>query len=305
MIAGTLRQLSVPDGLFARALVMTDAPAAAAVMAEQELVDVGDIVTTPSTIVAEWQRPSFNVSNATIGVFDGTRLIAWAAVLSNDEGDAAVDPEYRGRGIGTALARWMQDRARVDGATVIGVPTPAGSPGSRLMAQLGYQVRWTSWVLTLPASRAITPGQLPTGYSVREAAPSDYGQVHALIADAFGEWSTHERASYADFAALIYQRPSFQPWHIRIAVAPDRAIAGVVCLTTDGEVCFVDTLAVAQAHRRRGLARALLSDAFGQGHEHGAMEFQLATDSHSGALSLYEKLGMVITSTWLNFAVTL
>ena len=54
----------------------------------------------------------------TIGVFDGDRLVAYAEYMGNDRGDAAVHPDYRGRGIGTALATWMQARARAAGATV-------------------------------------------------------------------------------------------------------------------------------------------------------------------------------------------
>ena len=44
-----------------------------------------------------------------------------------------TQPSHRGRGIGTWLAHWLQDRARSLGSTVVGMPMPQGSPGDRLM----------------------------------------------------------------------------------------------------------------------------------------------------------------------------
>ena len=39
--------------------------------------------------------------------------------------------------------------------------------------------------------------------------------------------------------------------------------------------------------------------------EHGATRSELSTDSRTGALDLYLKLGMEVTSTWVNLGVTL
>jgi mycothiol synthase len=297
--------VDLPDGLTTRPLVLADAAAVTAVMAAQDLVDVGEVFIEEADVVADWQRPSFDVSTSTVGVFDGDTLVAYAEVSSCDRGDAAVHPDYRGRSIGTALARWMRDRARANGAAVIGMPTPAGSPGARLMPDLGYQVRWTSWVLGLPRDGMITPEPVPAGYSVREAGPTEYRDVHEVIQDAFLEWSTEERESYEDFSAGVYERPGFEPWHVRAATAPGGAVVGAVWLTMDGDYCFVGKLAVRRDYRGRGLGRALLADAFARGREHGATICQLATDSRTGALGVYEKVGMVVTSTWLNYAIKL
>ena len=44
-------------------------------------------------------------------------------------------------------------------------------------------------------------------------------------------------------------------------------------------------------------------DAFGLAREHGATVSELSTDSRTGALGLYEKVGMRPTATWVNRAV--
>ena len=70
-----------------------------------------------------------------------------------------------------------------------------------------------------------------------------------------------------------------------------------------GEFGYVPALAVRRDQRGRGLARALLADCFGVAREHGASRSELATDSRTGALGLYERVGMAVTSTWVHRAV--
>ena len=46
-------------------------------------------------------------------------------------------------------------------------------------------------------------------------------------------------------------------------------------------------------------------DAFRVGRDNGASVSELNTDSRTGALGLYEKVGMVTTSIWVNRGITL
>ena len=164
---------ALTDDLTSRPLRLADAPAVTAVMAAQELHDVGEVVIEEADIVAEWQRPSYDVGASSVGVFDGEQLVAYAELMGADRGDAAVHPDHRGRGLGTALARWMQEAARDRGSSVVGMPVPHGSAGDRLLEELGYHVRWTSWVLRLPAGTEVPDRPLPAGYtSERRPRPS-------------------------------------------------------------------------------------------------------------------------------------
>ncbi|MFC6343744.1 GNAT family N-acetyltransferase, partial [Nocardioides hankookensis] len=94
--------IALPDGLTGRPLVMSDSRAVYEVMAAQELHDTGEVAIEEADIVSDWQRPSYDVSAGTFGVFDGERLVAYAEHMGADRGDAAVHPDHRGRGIGTA-----------------------------------------------------------------------------------------------------------------------------------------------------------------------------------------------------------
>jgi len=303
---------ALPAGLTSRALTLDDAPLVFEVMAEQEAFDIGRAEVELADIVADWQRPSMDVAASTVGVFEAAapgRLVGYAELGPGERGDAAVRPAYRGRGIGTWLAAWMQDLARSRGLTIVGMPVPEGSPGDHLLTTLGYHVRWTSWVLQLPAGTRIVDRPLPDGYLVRTAEAREYAAVHDVVEDAFLEWSVRERESYADFAAVTFQRPGFEPWHLRVVVDPSGVVVGVafVSIYEDGEEseAFISRLAVRRDLRGRGLAQALMVDAFARAREHGAETAGLSTDSRTGALGLYEKVGMVVTSTWLHRAVHL
>jgi ribosomal protein S18 acetylase RimI-like enzyme len=63
------------------------------------------------------------------------------------------------------------------------------------------------------------------------------------------------------------------------------------------------SLAVRKDQRRGGLARALLVDCFELSRANGRPRAELSTDSRTGALGLYERVGMRITSTWLHRAI--
>lgn len=296
----------LPDGLTARPLAPTDATAVFETMAAQEVHDIGRAEIEEADIVGDWQRPSFDVAASTVGVFDGDRMLGYAEFSAPDRGDAAVRPEARGRGIGTWLAGWMQDLARSRGAAVVGMPVPEGSAGDLLLTALGYHVRWTSWVLKLPAGATIAERPLPAGYVVRAAEPHEYADVHRVVEDAFLEWSERDRKSYEDFAATTTQRPGFEPWQLRVVTDPTGAIvAAAIVMMYDGTEAFIARLATRADQRGRWLAQALMVDTFAVAREHGADDCGLSTDSRTGALGLYEKVGMQVTSTWVNRAIAL
>jgi len=301
-----MSHLSLPEGLTSRALTMDDARAVFDVAAAQEMVDGGRVEIEPADIVSDWSRPSWDVATHTIGVFDGDRMVAYGEITGRDRGDAAVHPDFRRRGIGTAIARWLQQTAKDLGGTGYGSPVPEGSAGDVLLAKLGYRIRHTSWVLALPAGTEIQERPLPDGYRIREARPEEYPAVHEVKEDAFLEWSVREREPYDDFYASTIGRPGFEPWHVRVVTDPDDAIVGFAWIVMAGEAAdeaYIDSLAVRSDQRHRGLAQALLVDAFARGRDHGATRSALSTDSRTGALSLYVKVGMEVGDVWVNRAI--
>ncbi|PUA81286.1 GNAT family N-acetyltransferase [Nocardioides currus] len=298
---------SLPDGLTTRPLTQADSRVLFELIAAQEREDTGEADIEEADLISDWAKPSHDLEASSVAVLDGDLMVAYAEVLGIDRSDAAVLPAYRGRGIGTWLAAWIRDLATARGASVVGMPVPEGSAGDRLAADLGYHVRWTSWVLQLPEGTSVPSRDLPEGYEVREAREADLVPAHDVLEDAFLEWSVRERETYDDFAASTFSRPGYEPWNFRVALDDAGEVVGVslVFISSESPTAYISRLAVRRDQRNRGIAQALLVDSFATAREHGATVSELSTDSRTGALGLYEKVGMVPISTWVNRAIDL
>ncbi|HET7682667.1 MAG TPA: GNAT family N-acetyltransferase [Marmoricola sp.] len=293
--------MDLPEGLTTRPLNLADAAAVTAVMAAEELAYVGHVGIEEADIVADWSRPSCELEKGTVGVFDGDQMLGYADVSIPGHSDASVHPDQHGRGIGSWLALWMQERARELGQDVIGMPVPAGSPGEKLMTDLGYERRWSSWSLVLPEGEQIPSRDLPDGYrlAVAESDADREGAWH-VTEDAFLEWSDRPKDPYDDWAARVVNRPGFEPWMLRVVKDPAGEVVGAVSIQLADDTGYVDKVAVRKDQRGRGLAQALLVDAFAAAREHGAQRSELSTDSRTGALDLYLRIGMVVRDNWVN-----
>ena len=103
----------------------------------------------------------------------------------------------------------------------------------------------------------------------------------------------------------MIRRPGFDPWQIRLTIDPDGIPVGMAFVVKAGDFGYVAQLAVRRDRRGRGLARALLVDAFERARAHGAVRSELSTDSRTGALGLYEKVRMVVTKTYHHWQTNL
>jgi mycothiol synthase len=297
----------LPPGLTARPFTPDDLDAAYAVYSRAEVEDSGHLALEPEDIAGDWARPSFDLATDSIAVFDGDRLVGAAEVSTGGaRAEAAVLPGERGRGIGSWLAAWTEERATALGSSRVGQVAPQGTLPQRLLLGRGYTLGHTSWVLELPAGREIPQRPLPAGHVLATADTVERERAaYVVIQDAFDEWKGRVRATYEDWAAITVRRPSAQPWQLRV-VEHDGVVVGASFTILDSQgVGYVEQLAVERSHRGQGLAQALLSDAFGLAREHGATRSELSTDSRTGALDLYLKLGMEVTQVWTHLVTAL
>lgn len=270
-----------------------------ALFAAAEQHDTGEVSVELEDIEGDWQRPSFSLERDSIAVFDGDVMVAASEVYKGRRAEATVHPDHRGRGIGTWLAEWAREASARNGGTIVGQTVPAGGEAEAFFQQLGYERGWTSWVLEVPEGAEITRQPLPQGFALRDLVPGrDDEATYRLVEDAFNEWPERQPSTFEDWAAGSVLRPGFEPWQVRLVTGPDGAAVGTAFLIVAGAFGYVDQLAVHAEHRGRGLARALLVDAFERARARGATRSELSTDSRTGALGLYEKVGMVVTRTY-------
>ena len=190
-----------------------------------------------------------------------------------DRGDAAVDPGHRGRGIGTALALWMQDAARAarrHGDRHAGPGGLAGRPAARASSATGCGGP-AGCSSCRPAPRS-SSGRCPTGTPCARPSPRSTPPSTTVVEDAFLEWSVREREPYDDFLAEVIGRPG-----LRAVAAPGRhrrrrrgrrrgpRVRWRSPRTAGRPEAYVARLAVRRDQRHRGLAQALMVDAFARG----------------------------------------
>ena len=172
--------------------------------------------------------------------------------------------------------------------------------GANWLAGRGYELHHTAWILTLDPETPITGRTLPAGYAVRPFEMADAEQLHRVIIGAFGEWDDSPAQSFAVWRAATFDRATVDPSAFRVATFRDEVIGGCTVFDSAGEA-WVSHLAVDKAHRHRGVAQQLLADAYAAARERGVPDAGLSTDTRTGALDLYVRLGMRVKFTLDNW----
>jgi mycothiol synthase len=288
-------------------LTVDDAAAAHALIADAELHDQGEVLVELADIVSDWQRPSFDLLRDSVAILDADGgLAAVGEVYRGQRAEIYVHPLHRGRGLGSALMRWSWSVARAAGAEQVGQTVPdSATDAVKLFQANGYRSAHTSWILELPDDAEITAQPWPDGVALRAFEPGrDEHATYRVIEDAFNEWPGRQPVAFEDWAARTLGRPGFQPWHITIAESDTSVVGACVLQLADG-VGWIDQVAVAASARGRGIAAALLAAAFRTTREQGFRRLELSTDSRTGALGLYERVGMRIRSQYTHWALPL
>lgn len=271
-----------------------------------ELQDLGESLLDAEDLAGDWQRPSFDLTTDSICLFDGPRLVGYGEVYKGRRADGCVHPDARGRGLGTALMHWTWDVSRARGATLVGQTVVDAGDAARLFDAYGYDRLWTSWILTLPPEAEITSPRLPDDVLVRPLERGEERPAFQVVEDAFNEWPDRDPSTFEDWAAGVLHRPGFEPWQLLVAVESGDTgagkVIGVCHLVVAGRDAWISQLAVRADRRGRGLGRALLAYGFTTARERGAGRCELSTDSRTGALSLYEHVGMRVRQSFTHYA---
>jgi ribosomal protein S18 acetylase RimI-like enzyme len=236
-------------------------------------------------------------------VSDGSRIVAWGA-LRGYRAEIDVHPGVRGRGIGAALLGWSERRAKAGGRPLVRqTVTDNDHPAASLFRSRGYGHAHTAWILEIALGDEPYELALPAGVAIRPYRADDARATHRLIDDAFSEWAGRDAVSFEDWAPFATAHGAFAPDLSRLAFdGGDLVGAAVVFDYPSADEGWVQQLATKASHRHRGIARALLSSVFAAFHTRGRGMVALSTDSRTGALSLYERLGMRIRRSYTGWA---
>ena len=294
----------LPDGLTARALRVDDIDDVVAMINVCELHDTGELMWERADMLADLSTEGFDRDADWIGVVDGGEVVGWAMVVHVRSAWADVRPTHRGRGVGTWLRRWTETRAAAAGAPRIGQTLDDALEGpQRLLRDAGYTPRHTSWILQMDHEERPGDPSPPDGVTLRPWRPDDTDRATAMFERAFAEWPDRLPSTPATWRAMTVEREGFVPDDLILAVEGDEVVGGAFIL--DADEIWVDKLAVAREARHRGVARALLTTAFQRSFDRGYRHTRLSTDSKTGALTLYERVGMHVTRSFTHLAIDL
>ncbi|MGY4766675.1 GNAT family N-acetyltransferase [Kribbella sp. CWNU-51] len=283
----------VPPGFSSRPATVDDADAIYQLIAAAEIEWHGRAEAVQDQVAADLRRPELRLEQDTLLVHgpDG-ELAGWAWVHLGKRAQIEVHPSYHGLGIGTALLDWAEQRSREAGSEWLAQAVDdQDKAGTVLLRSRGYDVLATNWLLERPLDLTVLR-DLPEGLTLTPYNETQARAVHELIQDAFSAFQ-QRRKSYDEWARLTVERSSFRPNASTLAYAGDELVGVVIALDlTDTNEGYVEQLAVRADHRNKGIARAMLDDTCAEFHRLGRRTCILWTHSGTGALGMYEHLGM-------------
>lgn len=300
-----LQRVAMPAGYRTRPSALTDVPAISALVVSCERDVLGWTETDAAAVAAVFARPGFDPATHTLLVYDETdALVAWAWVKQRC--GVEVHPGHRGRGLGSALLSWIEAKAGADDAAQLTQTVAKGDEAAvALLRTRGFDPIVVNWRLEIAWTAEPEVPDPPVGIVVRSFRSGDGPAAHRLLEDAFGEWNQRRR-SYEEWAVLTVERASFAPDASPVAFAGDQMVGAVLALEVPGSAeGFVERLAVRRDYRGRGIARLLLQDTFRGFHRNGRRSCALWTHSRTGALTLYERVGMSVARSTTVYAKSL
>jgi mycothiol synthase len=217
--------------------------------------------------------------------------------------DGYVDPELRGRGVGTALVdvaerRAGEEAAQGEGRAYLQYAALLSDDGTEeFFRRRGFRDTRHHWRMVAQLESPPTV-EAPSGIDIRLYRAGEEYAIHAAVDDAWsvGTW-LHEPRPFADFAKGTFARVEHDPSLYWVATDGGE-IAGVLLADwkRNGDWGWIDTLGVRPAWRRRGIGEALLRTAFAEffRRDEHAVALQVDAESPTGATRLYERAGMRI-----------
>lgn len=279
------------------------------------MAEMGHADISVETLNSMWTLPEFDLESDVVFVRDATGLMVGVETAESREPFArvaswgGVRPGHTGRGIGSALMRWAGERARhrialapADVEVIHEVWYVAGhEPSEVLMADHGFEVNRYFNQMVVEFDGPPERPSIPAGIEIRQLRLGVDETPAALAADeAFSDHFGHIPGRPEVVIERLHHwlsQPDGDPTLYWIAWDGDE-IAGHLWAWPVGDANpdygYVGSLGVRRPWRGRGLGRALLLWSFQEFHcrGKGGAELEVDADSLTGALRLYESVGM-------------
>jgi mycothiol synthase len=285
---------SLPDGY--RLAPTGDAEAVAALMNACDPEDVTGERVTADDVRSSWGELGQDGSATFVLAADGTPA-GYFEVFGRPERvllDGYVHPDFQGRGLGRAIVRLGEERARAIGSPVNSGTLAVDAAARELFESEGWQLARAFFRMTIGLQGDERPPEPPSGLALRTYEPVDAERFHAALEDAFSDhWDFHPQP-LEEFRRKAIEAEDFDPSLWWLVLDGEEVAAAMCCTPKRFEMGWINALGVRRDRRRRGLGELLLRTAFAEFARRGETRVGLGVDAENetGATRLYERVGM-------------
>jgi mycothiol synthase len=275
------------------------------------------VAVTADELKHEWETPGFELERDAflVETHDG-RIVGYEEFFNEYEHarlrtDGYVHPQFREQGIGTALLRIVEQRARAE--MKLAEPDVRISLRSTidnrdalshdLHRNEGYQPLRYHWRMEITLDAPPAQPQFPEGIELRPFIKGDHDvAVWQAQNEAFRDhWGSHD-ATFEEWKRSRFDDPEFDSTLWPIAWDGEE-VAGFSLNRYRMGIGWIRTLGVRRPWRKRGLGEALLLHSFSEFYKRGTKTIGLGVDAQNptGATRLYQKVGMHVASEFVTY----
>ncbi|MGY4770943.1 GNAT family N-acetyltransferase [Kribbella sp. CWNU-51] len=322
--------MSWPEGIVARPIDKGDAEAWADLLAAREKVDQAGEIYGAEDLIEELDEPHLDAAHDTIGLWADGRMIGYGMVriaetvvdVDRVRTEGTIHPEWRRRGLGTTLMRWLIHRAgelhaakHPDAVGEVSNGTISTNTGAdKLLRSFGFEEARYFIDMKRSLDQPVPDAALADGFRLQvydleldEALRLTHNEVF------LDHWGFTPRSPESWKARHAGSR-SFRGGSSYLVLDGETIAAYVLCYEWDADTeltgireLYIGQVGTRRQYRGRGLARAALAKVLTEAAQAGYQRSGLGVDADNptGALGLYESLGFTVHSKWITYRLPL
>lgn len=275
------------------------------------------VAVTADELKHEWETPGFTLEQDAflVEAYDG-RIVGYEEFFNEYEHaklrtDGYVHPDFRGRGVGTALLRIIEQRARDEmtlaepdaRVTLQSTINQRDQASHDLHKNEGYQPLRYHWRMEINLDSPPPAPAFPNGIKLRPFIKGEHDvAVWQAQNEAFRDhWGSHD-VTLEEWKRSRFDDPEFDSTLWPIAWDGDE-VAGFSLNRYRMGIGWIRTLGVRRPWRKRGVGEALLLHSFSEFYKRGTKTIGLGVDAQNptGATRLYQKVGMLAASEFVTY----
>jgi mycothiol synthase len=322
--------MSWPEGIDVRPIGKGDVEAWAELVAAKEKVDQDGENYSAEDLAEELEDPSIVLADDTIALWADGRMVGYGkcdlseTVIDIDRvrAEGTIHPEWRRRGLGTALMRWLIQRAgerhaehHPDHPGEVRAGTISTNVGAaRLLTSLGFTESRYYFDMRLMLDKPVPEVPVPEGLRLVGFDPRydealrlthnevflDHWGTTPKNAEEWRVWFTGSRTFRPGVSYLVLDGETIAAYVLGYEWEADTAATGV-------REVYLGQVGTRREYRGRGLARAALAKVLAEAAQAGYERAGLGVDADNptGALGLYESLGFAVHAKSVSYRLPL